>query len=305
MAVVATTWSTVANTNWITSSGWVASDPSYKLHQQLNAWVTGIGNTSIINIQRTPNDATTKSATSGVTWILQTRDGDTGSDWGIIFHPRRVDTNASYITDHWSAVGGRGGIYYNRTAGTANNGYGTYTQFGVTSDSNENLTVASNFFTAYEATGNTPWFVYSWENAAKTDRRIYALFRLDTSDLSPTSYYPETGISKWLYLYTDNSSSIITTPIKDLGIPFKGMFGSGYLTFRHSTPRNTATFGGFFFATDPQYGDCHYLGKITSDFLVSNSFTGVWGDTLTVQGSNFLCLGANGPSSSTYWIKIS
>jgi hypothetical protein len=307
MPVVTSTWSTTANTNWITSTGWVSSDPSFRLNQQLSSWVTGIGNTSIINIQATPNDATSRSGGDGVTWILQTRDGDTGSDWGIIFHPRRADTSGSFFANQWPQLGGRGGSYYNRTPGTSNNGYGSYTLLGNSSNESENLTVASNFFTAYETSGDTPWFVYSYENAAKTVRKIYAMFRLNTEDLSETSYYPQSGISKWIYLYASNdATSPIMAPIKDQGIPFKGMFDSGALTLRHATPRNTSTFGGFFFGVDGQYGDCHYLGKITTDFLVSNTFTGSWGDTITIQGSNYLCLGINGPSNiQTYWIKIS
>lgn len=306
MPVITSTWSTTANTNWITSTGWVSSDPSFRLHEQLSSWVTGIGNTSIINIQATPNDATTRSSSNAVAWFLQTRDGDTGSDWGIIFHPRRADTNASYSNNLWTTFGGRGSSYYQRTPGSSNNGYGGFSRIGESSDNTENLTVASNFFTAYETSGDTPWFVYSWENVAKTDRRIYAMFRLNTEDLSETSYYPESGISKWIYLVSYPNNSHIMSPIKDLGIPFKGMFGSEALTLRHATPRNTSTFGGFFFGVDGQYGDCHYLGKITPDFLVANAFTGSWGDTITIQGSNYLCLGINGPSSiQTYWIKIS
>lgn len=310
MPVVTASWSVNANTNWITSTGWVSSDPSFKVHQQLSAWVTGIGNTSIINIQRTPNDATTKSGADGVGWVLQTRDGDTGSDWGIMYHTRRADTSSSYsTTQSWSILGGRGSSYYGRTPGTANNGYGTFTDtLGNTSWGNEDLTVAGNFFTAYETSGTLPWFVYAWENSTRSNRRMYAMFRLSTEDLSPTSYYPSSGISKWLYLAAYEGNSIIMTPIKDVGLPLKGMYASGSLIPSFQTPRNTPVHGGFFYRTDGQYGDVHYLGKITSDLLVSNQYTGVWGDTIVINSTNYTCLGylhSGGTGGGTYWIKSS
>ena len=305
MPVVTAAWSISSSTNWITSTGWVSSDPSFKVHQQLSAWVSGIGNTSIINIQRTPNDATSKSGADGVGWILQTRDGDTGSDWGIIFHPRRAQPNPDWNTNH-SYLYGRGSTYYGRTPGTANNGYGSFTgELGNTVWNNENLTVAGNFFTAYESSGSLPWFVYAWESASRDDRRMYGLFRLSTEDLAPTSYYPQSGISKWLYLTAYPGNSAMMTPIKDIGIPLKGMYSSGALVPSFQTPRNTTIHGGFFFRTDAQYGDVHHLGKITSDLLISNQYTGVWGDTIVINSANYTCLGNLSYNGGTYWIKSS
>ena len=307
MPVVTAAWSISSSTNWITSTGWVSSDPSFKVHQQLSAWVSGIGNTSIINIQRTPNDATSKSSGDGVAWVLQTRDGDTGSDWGIMYHPRRADTSSTWnTTQSWPIVGGRGSSYYGRTPGTANNGYGTFTDnIGNTTQDNEDLTVAGNFFTAYESSGTLPWFVYAWENSTRSSRRMYAMFRLSTEDLSPTSYYPSSGISKWLYLVAYQGNSAIMTPIKDVGIPLKGMYSSGALVPSFQTPRNITNVGGFFFRTDAQYGDVHHLGKITSDLLISNQYTGVWGDTIVINSANYTCLGNLSYNGGTYWIKSS
>jgi|LakMenEpi03Aug12_release.lakeMendotaPanAssembly.Ray.scaffolds.fasta_scaffold22188_8 hypothetical protein len=308
MAVVTQTWNTTVDTNWITSTGWVSSDPAYKLHQELDAWVTAIGDSSIINIQATPNDATSKSGASGVAWVLQTRDGDTGSDWGILFHPRRADSNPSYYTDQWPNLGGTGHNYYGRTSGSSNNGYGSFSVFGYAALSAETLGSAANFFTAYDATGDTPWFLYSYENSAKTDRRIYGMFRLNTDDLTPNSYYPPSGISKWIYFYADNSGAIsyYWSPIKNLGLPFKGLYLSGYLNFVSKGPVNNANTAGFFFRTLPQYGDVHYIGKITQDLLVSNSSTGVWGDSINIESSDYICLGNYTVSGvvSQLWIKV-
>jgi hypothetical protein len=309
MAVVTQTWNTTVDTNWITSTGWVSTDPAYKLHQELDAWVTAIGDSSIINIQATPNDATTKSGSSGVAWVLQTRDGDTGSDWGLIFHPRRSDSNPSYYTDQWPSLGGTGHNYYGRTSESSNNGYGSYSSFGHSGTSVEELRYGANFFTAYDATGDTPWFLYSYENSAKTDRRIYGMFRLNTDDLTPNSYYPPSGISKWIYFYADNGVAYYWVPIKNLGLPLKGLYASGISQFILEVPVNNANSAGFFFRTLPQYGDVHYIGKITQDLLVSNPYTGVWGDSISIESSDYICLGTysagNTPSvPAQLWIKV-
>ena len=301
MAVVSNTWNIAPGSNWITSTGWVSTDPSYKLHQELNAWVTAIDDSSIINIQATPNDATDKTGGNAVSWILQTRDGDTTSDWGLIFHPRRADTSSYPYTSQGGSFNGLGSNYYARISGSANNGYGSLTGLYSHTNGNEDLSVSGNVITSYNASGTLPWFIYSWENAAKSDRKIYGLFRLDTTDLTENSYYPPSGISKWLYVYLASDGNAMQTPIKDQGIPIKGFSGSGFGVFSYFTPRNTAPNGGFFFRTQSQYADVHYLGKITQDLLVANSFTGVWGDTIVIDGLNYTCIGVYGASS--LWIK--
>ncbi len=220
----------------------------------------------------------------------------------MIFHPRRADTNNSYYVDQGGSFYGHGSSYYGRISGSANNGYGSLTGLYSASHYNEDLSVSGNVITSYDASGTFPWFIYSWENAAKSDRKIYGLFRLDTTDLTENSYYPPSGISKWLYLYIGtDSSGVMHTPIKDQGIPIKGFSSSTVGAFSYFIPRNTAPNGGFFFRTQPQYADIHYLGKITQDLLVANSFTGVWGDTTIIDGLNYTCIGVYGTAS--LWIK--
>ena len=303
MAIATSSWTTTANTNWITSTGWVSSDPSFRLNQQLSSWVTGIGNTSIINIQATPNDATSRSGGDGVTWILQTRDGDTGSDWGIIFHPRRADTSSSASTNQGSALAPTGHSYYQRTPGTSNNGYGSYTQIGFDGNDAEDLTNNGRAFTVYETLGDTPWFIYSWERLDLGQRIIRAMFRVSTDDIESGSYYPGAGISKWICLTMGNAYGNIRVPIRDVGVPQKGLFLSGLKNFQYPIPSSSANAAGYFYKPYSQYGDVHYLGKILP-LLISNTSTGVWGDTISLNSVTYTCLG-NYYSSfpADIWIK--
>lgn len=292
MAVVTSTFLTTAAANWITSTGWVSTDPSFKLNTQLTDWVTAINDPSKINIQQTPNNATTKTTTNYTTWVLQCRDGETSSDFGLLFHGRQAgQTNTGSATYN--------GNYYARTASTSNNNYGTYSTVGDTMG-NEDLTGAHNFFTAYEATGSSPWFVYSAENAAKSVRIIRALFRLDTTGLEAGSYYPSSGISKWLYV-TGRSDVFpaIYDPTSSLSLPARGILSAGR-AFQAQVPVAT-TGNGYFFRPRSMYGDAHYLGNITNDLLVSNTSTGVWGDAIVISGSTYTCLGTY--STLNFWIK--
>ena len=314
MAIATSSWTISANTNWITSTGWVSSDPSFRLHQELNTWVTGIGSTSIINIQATPNDATSKSSNNGVAWFLQTRDGDTGSDWGIIFHPRRSDTNSGN-TAQSTPLTSSGLTYYNRTPGTSNNGYGSYSHNanGGENSGAEELSVTGRTFVAYESSGPFPWFIYGWERTDLATRLVRALIRLDTSDLESGSYYPASGISKWISISLGGGSISVTRyriPIRDVGSPQKGLFLSGYKNLDYPAPNSNAFAAGYFFRPYPQYGDVHYLGKIPNDIiLMSNTSTGVWGDTITINSITYTCLGNyNDPNSEKpfdLWVRTS
>lgn len=292
MAVVTSAWSISSAKDWITSTGWVATDPAYLLNTQLTNFVTGINDSSKINIQATPNTATTKTTTNFTSWFLQCRDGDTSSDYGIMFHGRQGGQGTGYS-------GSYAGNYYARTTSTANNGYGTYSTVG-SNISCEDLTVAGSFMTAYETTGTTPWFVYSWENAAKSSRIVRALLRMDTSGLETGGYYPSTNISKWIYLTSRNDvDPRIHTPIADLVYPPKGIWGSDR-AFRAPIPVTT-TGNGYFFRLAAQYGEAHYLGNPTSDMLVTNTSTGVWGSTITFGTTTYTCLGSQ--SNCNLWIK--
>ncbi len=296
---------------WITSTGWVSTDPSYKLHQELDAWVTAIDDSSIINIQATPNDATTKSGSNGTAWILQTRDGDTGSDWGLIFHPRRADTNSSGTTTQSTPLTPTGLSYYGRTTGGSNNGYGSYSYApggGEGGAAEDFTTYNGNCFVAYEASGALPWFIYAFTRADGYSI-VRAIFRLDTTDLESGSYYPSSGISKWISISLGSNYTRFRVPIKDVGIPQKGLFLSGYKNFDYPVPHNDATISGYFFRPYSQYGDVHYLGKISPSLLVSNSYTGVWGDTVELDGNTYTCLGnyagESGVKPIDLWIRTS
>ena len=312
MAIATSSWTISANTNWITSTGWVSSDPSFRLHQELNTWVTGIGSTSIINIQATPNDATTKSSSNGVGWFLQTRDGDTGSDWGLIFHPRRADTSSSGSTAQGAILRATGASYYNRTPGTGNNGYGSYTNTpnGGEASACEDLTANGRVSVIYESAGNFPWFVYAWERTSDLGSRIVrALFRIDASDLESGSYYPSSGVSRWVSIALGDTYSFYRTPIKDVGVPLKGLFLSGYRNFEFPIPDSGSNVAGIFYRPYPQYGDVHYIGIIPNDLiLLSNTSTGVWGDTITINSITYTCIGNyTGLAGKTYdlWIRTS
>lgn len=290
MAVVTSTFNTTTATNW-TSSTWVSTDPSWKLNTQLTNWITAINDTTIIEKVADPGNATTRASTSYVQWTLRARESDTSSDYGIAFH-RRQGAQASNNDS--------GQTYYNRSASSSDNGYGTLTYTG-SSISNEIFSSGGwNFFTAYEATGTTPWFVYTSENVAKTERHYRCLFRYDNSGVVAGSYIP-TGVGKWVYML----NGVIRIPISNITAPFKGFVNStSNFSFRHPTPM--ATNGdGYFFRAETQYAGMHALGSITNDLLVSNTNTGVWGDTTTIDSVTYTCIGSNTNTSANYWIKSS
>jgi hypothetical protein len=306
MAIATTTWTTAADTNWITSTGWVSSDPSYKLHQELDAWVTAIGDSSIINIQATPDDATTKSSGNGVAWFLQTRDGDTGSDWGLIFHPRRSDSTSG-TTSQSTPLRPSGLSYYGRTPGSETNGYGSYSYTpggGEGSAAEDFVTYGSESFVAYEASGNLPWFIYAF--SSPNGNIVRGIFRLDTDDLESGSYYPSSGISKWISISLGSNYANFKVPIKDVGIPQKGLFSSGTRSLDYPSPFDGENTSGYFFRPYSQYGDVHYLGKISQSLLISNRYTGVWGDTVELNGITYTCLSNyNTNRPIDLWIRTS
>lgn len=286
MAVVTSSFNITTSTAWASSS-WVSSDPSYKLDVQLQNWVSAINDTSIIEILQTPGSATARGTSDTVRWMLRARAaGDTASDYGIIFAARPAGTGTTSNSEQ---------IYFARTSGSANNNYGTYTANG-TSTSNEDLTVAGNFITAYEATGTTPWFVYSWENSTKTTRHTRMLLRYDNSALVAGSYDP-TGVGKWIYF---NRLSF-RVPITNTSATYRG-FGADTGPYLLRSPIPTTTYGdGYFFRLGSQYAANHALGVVTSDILVSNTATGLWGDTATIDSKTYTCLGNN--NSLNYWVK--
>lgn len=292
MAVVTTTFSIPANTNWA-SSTWAVTDPSYKLHLQLTDFVNAINDPDKISILLNPGNATSRSTTSFVPWVLQMREGDTeNGDYGILFKGRYAGTSST-------STGTYNGAYYLRTAGTSNNGYGTFSTI-ATNVSNETFTSDGTVFIAYEATGATPWFIYAWENSARSARFANALFRCDTTGISAGSYYPSVGLGKWIYAYSNSTGWNTNTPQASVLAPYKGI-NSASGTLRHPTP-NASTGTNYFFRFASQYGDSHYLGDITGDILISNASTGQFGDTTTIDGINYTCIGSLSGGSNN-WVK--
>lgn len=293
MAVVTTTFSIPANTNWA-SPTWSVNDPSGKLNTQLVNWVTAINNSSIISIVQDPGSATGRAGTNYVGWILRMREGDTSTDYGIAYKFRYAGTGTANS-------GGLIGPYHNRTANTTNNNYGAYTTLSIT-DANEGFTTDGTVITAYEAAGSTPWFLYAWENSARSSRRMDLLLRCDTTNIVAGSYYPASGLGKWIYAYSVGNAAYIYTPQNSFLAPYKGINAINS-PMRHPTP--AATFGNnYFFRLAAQYGNSHYLGDVTNDILVSNTATGQFGDTMTLSGTTYTCIG-NMPSSGNYWVKTS
>lgn len=293
MAVVTTTFSIPANTVWA-SPTWLTTEPSGRVNTQLVNWVTAIGDTSKIEIIQNPGNATSRSTTSFVGWMLRMREGDTSTDYGIGFkfrHAGVLQTNSS----------GYVGPYNNRTVSTVNNNYGSYTTLAV-SDSNESFTTDGTVIIAYEATGNTPWFLYAWENSARTLRRMDLLLRCDTTNIVAGSYYPSSGLGKWIYALSAGNSTLIYTPQNSFLAPYKGI-NSINNSMRHPTP--STTFGNnYFFRLAAQYGNTHYLGDVTNDILVSNTATGQFGDTMTLSSITYTCIG-NMPAGGNYWVRTS
>lgn len=291
MAVVTSTFNTSVATNW-TSSTWVSTDPSWKLNTQLTNWITAINDVNIIEKVQDPGNATTRASTAYVQWLLRARENDTSSDYGILFHRRQGAQSATNDSKQ---------TYYNRSVSTSDNNYGTYSSTGA-SVSNETFSSGGwNFFTAYEAVGTTPWFVYSAENVAKTERHQRCLFRYDNSGVVAGSYVP-TNIGKWIYMF----NGAMRIPINSIAAPYKGFGdgGSNYL-FRSPVPQATPNGDGYFFRASTQYGGNHAAGTITTDLLISNSTTGVWGDTTAIDGVTYTCIGTGSISTANYWIKSS
>lgn len=293
MAVVTTTFSVPANTNWA-SATWSVNDPSGKLNTQLVNWVTAINDTSKIEIVQNPGNATSRGSTNFVGWILRMREGDTATDFGIGFKFRHAGTLQTNST-------GYVGPYHNRTVSTSNNNYGSFTTLNIT-DANETFTSDGTVIIAYEAAGSTPWFLYAWENSARTLRRMDLLLRCDTTNIVSGSYYPASGLGKWIYCLSAGNSAPIYTPQNSFLSPYKGINAINS-PMRHPTP--SATFGNnYFFRLAAQYGNTHYLGDVTNDILVSNTSTGQFGDTMTLNSITYTCIG-NMPASGNYWVRTS
>lgn len=296
MAISTATWTTSAAQDWA-SDTWQTTDPSYLLNTELSSWINAINNTAIIEMVANPGTATSRADADYVQWVLRAREADTTSDWGILFHRRYAGTSSVNMGNR---------LYYGRTAGTANNGYGSYTALNATNAAfSEDFSAAGTAFVAYEPTGTRPWFVYSWRNTSNTGYSTHILARLDTSDLVAGGYYPASGVSKWMYLYGGEVGGVVARPIR-IAVPVKDSdtnqtpvraFGTSNGTLAAWIPDLTRG-TGYFAAMQPQFGYNHYLGRPTDDFLISNASTGTWGDTVTIASKTYTSIGG-------FWVRTS
>lgn len=306
MAVVTSTFSTTANTAWA-SPTWSSEDPSFKLNTQLTNWVNAINDPTKIELIHTPGNATSRDAAQIVRWLFRAREADTGSDYGFGYS-RRADSGSidgvSITGDVFS--------YYQRNSGSANNGAGSYSMLST----QRGRSIAQrgySHFTAYEATGTVPWFAYSasvlpaTNNLGESTTIIFA--RLSTSSAAPGSYYPASGLGKWVVFAQDSDGPTFVTPQSRVNIaPFIGVNSplNAYPAPYRPTWLNNSMGNGFFWAAPGLYGDTHYLGQPSSDILITTEPTGSWGDTTIISGITYRCLRSlsNGYQLS-FWVKIS
>jgi hypothetical protein len=294
MAVVTTTFSSAAGDLWA-SSTWAATDPSWKLDVQLTNWVTAINDASKISIIHDPGDATARGTTDEVRWLLRCRESDTSSDYGLNFCAATCSGNAASV-----------GSYYSRTAGSSNNGAGSYSTINMPSGgtlAQPTSSYAVSYRTSYDAEGANPWFAFATHvvRGASLDSSINFLCRLSTANMAAGSYYPSSGLGKWIYAsfkgtgYTTTSLPEFVTPQRGISAPYIGVISAKTLR----APQPTSTYGdGYFFKLGAQYGDTHFLGEPTYDMVVSNGATGTWGDTVTLESKTYTRV------FGTLWIRI-
>lgn len=291
MAVVESTFTTTANQNWASSTWDQTNDPSGKLHTALDTWINALSGTDKFTIEIHPGSAgVSRASGQRVRWILKsTVGGGVNNDYGFQFFVRLAETGA--VSDSMA--------YHSRTAGTSNNGSGTYTSYGPNPASGT-FTSAQTCYIQYESSGSTPWFAFSHidtSNPSNTTRIFHAITKLDTSSLVSGSYYPTTGLGKWLYIASSNVTNYsLVTPSINTSAPVKGITsGSGNIASPNITPPSQ---NGYFFRMPPFIGEAHYLGTVTPDWLIANDSTGVYGDTATVNGISYRCL-------RRIWVRIS
>lgn len=290
MAVVVNVFNTVPGQVWAsgtTSAELLSTDPAYKVNTQLTNWIAAINNPAWIQ----------KRASSTNPIRYGTGTGNTYACWDLIMNEGETEQYGIQFMDRPRAAGAPFYSYlrrYNWTDGTDTQieGGSINSIYTGTWD----LNVAGTHFIAYEGAGSTPWFVYAYkQSAASTSSHISMLARLSVSGLVAGSYYPSSGLGKWVSGILDGSGSFVTPQFRYVN-PYYGLYQSVGFTIKAPTGI------GYFFNLPGQYGDTHYLGQITNDILVSNTSTGSWGDTVTINGINYTALKN---SNLIWWIKTS
>ena len=294
MAVVTTTFTSAGGEVWA-SPTWSANDPSKKLHDELVAWVNAINDPTKIELIHSPGDATARTASDAVRWLLRARESETSSDYGLVFAARLAGT-AGNVTQAC-------GCYYNRTAGSANNGAGTYSTISGNFTGLALDTTSTTHFTAYDASGTTPWFIYSAKRVSSNLMTMHYLQRLSLANMIPGSYYPANGLGKWIYATFEpvsmtDQAPYIYTPQESGSAPYKGVNVNG-TEMRYPRP-DPSRGTGYFFRLGAQYGDTHFLGEPSYDILISNASTGLFLDTTTIGGVTYRRVGPHG-----FWVRTS
>lgn len=292
MAIVTSSFTITGQTTWATST-WADNDsnPSYKVDDQLSAWVSAINDANKISIIKKPGDLTARGTSDSVQWLLRCRDQATG-DYGFNFLHRPAGAGTSSST---SGIG----TYHTWSDTSSNNGAGTYTSIGTAYYAG--ITDPMSYLTSYEATGTTPWFAISMTNSAKTVRYTYLLLRLDTTNLTSGSYYPTSDLGKWNYVFfgTPITPDRVLSPQSSFTSPQKGTGDSASYNLSTAIP----TYDNYFFPLRSQFGQIHWMGQPTKDILISKGTTGAWGDTVQISNTIYTSVGTNNGSTYAMWIK--
>jgi hypothetical protein len=284
MAIVHTTWTTTANTNWIQQTGsWIGTDPSYQLHVELQAWITAM-NDPLVSIIKTPNDSSARGS-NYTRWLIQTNAGVQGENpYGFMFASRPSNTEGSNVYE-WN--------FYNWVDSTSNNNYGSYSQQFSSALYAHALTQAGTHDVFYEATGSRPWFIYTRfiENAVFYD----FIFKADRSAATSGSYYPAEQ-SQFVYVKNyfsaNHNSFYYCTSARDNNSPKKGAVSGRLMYWEYPSELLAA------YPWDLNlFGHSHYIGFGPTDFLLQSYGQTEYGDTTVIGGRDYM-------SVKSYWIPM-
>lgn len=257
MAVVyaEVTYSTTP-TAWITGSGDTTS-PWYWVDGHLTNWVNGINNASLITIVQRPNQATAYTASLYCSWLLGTPEA--GANTGIQYMARNCgNTTTAYASS-----------YQSRTAGSGNNGFGTFTSIGTTV-SRPYISGANKFFVAYDFGATLPWF---WcgnvvQNGTAADSCSGQLIaRLDRTSTGAVS-----NSAPWLTMSYDGTTAVHQVPTSQSSAvtPWPGLNSSGPETAYNALTSwpDQNTLGNSVYTPDQVVGNDYYLGFLDDRFAL-------------------------------------
>lgn len=285
MAIVHTSWSTAANTNWMQQTGsWIATDPAYQLHVELQAWISAL-NDPLVSILKTPNDSTSRAG-SFVRWMIQLNTGiQDEKPYGMLYMSRPSNAAGQHSYE-WN--------FYDHVNSTATNNYGTFSQQFSTGIYQNVLTQACTHDVFYQTSGNAPWFMY----LRLTENTVYYdwMFKADRSAAAPGSYYPAEQspmvlMRGWIGTSTHYSIQYCTAA-RDNYSPKKGaVLGRSY-QWEYPTE---------LLATYPWninlFGHSHYIGAGPSEILLMANGQTEYGDTTIIGGREYM-------SARTLWLPL-